>query len=349
MKPEPITIAGGGLSGLSAAITLARAGREVVVYEKGTACGANRHGDLEGLETWIFPEDPIAYLQDHGLPTTFDHQPVRAFHYVDDRGKVHGTAAGRVYFYLVRRGARPGCLDRAFQQAAEAVGVEVRCRAAREPYQVHIFAGGPRRASAYIQGMTFHTSAPDGIYLLLGRRFAPQGYAYGLIWNGRGTIAAAHRADRSGARQEFDSVVECFRVVLGLEMTGAARFGSYGCYAPRPTLVSAGALLVGEAAGFQDGLFGFGMNYAVRSGVLAARALLEEARYSRLCRVELTGRLASSWVNRRLYEQFGDKGRSLLAGRLVQSGTAWEALHRVSQPTLKKRLLAGWSHLLGAR
>ena len=91
------------------------------------------------------------------------------------------------------------------------------------------------------------------------------------------------------------------------------------------------------------------MNYALRSGVLAARALLTEASYSALCRRELVGHQASSWINRVWYEKLGDGTRSALAAHLISRGTAWEALHRVSQPALGKRLASGWSHMLGVR
>ncbi len=106
---------------------------------------------------------------------------------------------------------------------------------------------------------------------------------------------------------------------------------------------------MGEAGGFQDALFGFGLNYALRSGVLAARSLLQGSSYGHLCRRELGRRLASSWVNRGWYERLGEGPRAALAAALIRRNAAWEALHRVSQPSVAKRLLVGWSYLRGAR
>ncbi|MCH7858466.1 MAG: NAD(P)-binding protein [Candidatus Marinimicrobia bacterium] len=343
MSPEPVIIGGGGLSGLAAALTLAHAGREVVVYERGVACGSQRHGDAEGLETWIFAQRPMAYLQAHNLPTSFDSRPVATFQYIDEVGQVHSTTAQQPFFHLVRRGAESGCIDREFQVAAEAVGVTFRFQTVRRPHQVHIFAGGPRRACAYVQGMTFRTSAPDGVTLLLGRSYAPQGYAYCITWNGRGTVAAAYTKQPSGTDRVFLRAVDHFRDVLGFHMEDTVSFGFFGAYAPVPTLTDSGALLVGEAAGFQDALFGFGMNFALRSGVLAARAIIDGKDYRRLCRAQLMGPLASCWVNRRLFENLREPVRSRLAARIVGQGRAWEVLHRVSQPTVSKRLMAWWS------
>ena len=52
-----IKIIGGGLSGLSAAITLAREGFEVDIYEIHEDVGKRFHGDIEGLENWSEKED----------------------------------------------------------------------------------------------------------------------------------------------------------------------------------------------------------------------------------------------------------------------------------------------------
>ncbi len=349
MSPDVITIAGGGPSGLAAAITLARAGRQVVVHEKGAACGARRHDDLEGLETWIFPQDPMDYLGEHGLPTGFEVRPTRTFHFIDASGQVHATTAPRPYFYLLRRGSSRGSLDWAFQQAAESAGIDLRFNAARAANQVQIFAGGPRKARAYVQGLTFRTTTgADGVYLLLGDPVAPDGYAYCILWDGRGTIASAYRAGPTPTPDVLTAAAERFQDVLGLRLEESTRFAAYGTYGARPTTETNGTLLVGEAGGYQDALFGFGLYYAIRSGVLAARSLLQGTSYAYLCRRELDSRLASSWVNRGWYERLGEVPRGALAGALIRRDGAWEALHRVSQPSLTKRLLAGWSYLRGA-
>ena len=46
-----IKIAGGGVAGLSAAISLKKFGFNPIIFEKNHAVGGSRHGDYEGLET----------------------------------------------------------------------------------------------------------------------------------------------------------------------------------------------------------------------------------------------------------------------------------------------------------
>jgi flavin-dependent dehydrogenase len=48
-QSEPIRLLGAGPAGLTAAITLAQAGRQVVVYERAATVGSRREGDQEAL------------------------------------------------------------------------------------------------------------------------------------------------------------------------------------------------------------------------------------------------------------------------------------------------------------
>ena len=49
---DEIHVLGAGLSGLSAAIILARSGREVHVHEIREDSGARFDGDFQGIENW---------------------------------------------------------------------------------------------------------------------------------------------------------------------------------------------------------------------------------------------------------------------------------------------------------
>ena len=72
-----ITIAGAGPAGLAAAITLARAGRRVVVHEARNEVGARFGGDLQGLENWTSRDDVLEDLRQLGITTGFEALPCR--------------------------------------------------------------------------------------------------------------------------------------------------------------------------------------------------------------------------------------------------------------------------------
>lgn len=48
------------------------------------------------------------------------------------------------------------------------------------------------------------------------------------------------------------------------------------------TAIKGGHLLVGEAAGFQDVAFGFGIRYVILSGYLASKSIIEKINYDKL-------------------------------------------------------------------
>src|SRR5947199_2104564 len=80
------------------------------------------------------------------------------------------------------------------------------------------------------------------------------------------------------------------------------------------------ARYVGEAAGFQDYLFGLGIRYALTSGNLAARSILENRDFDDLWRSELGENQETSLVNRFLYESGGNFSLSMFVRRAARAG-----------------------------
>jgi flavin-dependent dehydrogenase len=61
-------------------------------------------------------------------------------------------------------------------------------------------------------------------------------------------------------------------------------------------------LHVGEAAGLQDFLGGFGMRFAITSGYLAAQSFIENLDYGRIANRRFQNKLKAGVVNRYLWE-----------------------------------------------
>jgi len=76
---------------------------------------------------------------------------------------------------------------------------------------------------------------------------------------------------------------------------------------------------IGEAAGFQDYLAGFGMLYAFKSGYLAAKSIIEDCDYDRLWQKVLLKPMQISAVNRKLYEMLSNPGYEKLIDLLNSS------------------------------
>ncbi|MEJ2689531.1 MAG: hypothetical protein P8130_06190, partial [Deltaproteobacteria bacterium] len=84
-----------------------------------------------------------------------------------------------------------------------------------------------------------------------------------------------------------------------------------------PLFAKESRLFVGEAAGIQDLLWGFGMRTAMRSGFLAARSIIEGTDYGMAARKAFGSYLKAGVVSRFLWE-------TLRSGdyRLIMAGVA---------------------------
>ena len=95
-------------------------------------------------------------------------------------------------------------------------------------------------------------------------------------------------------------------------------------------------MVVGEAGGLQDALWGFGIRMALLSGYLAATAFIDGSTesYERLSKERLYGSFRTSVVNRYFYEKLGDHGYRLLSYRLAsaRSPRNWLRKHYASSP-----------------
>lgn len=327
----PIRILGAGPSGLAAALTLARAGRPVEVFEKRSDCGMRFGGDLQGIENWSRDEDAADELASYGLPADFHFAPFRAGTQTNGRRADHFTFS-RPAFYLVKRGRAPDTLDQALKRAALDAGVQIRFGQSRSPSSVDIDAGGPvgRRPFAVDTGIVFETDAPDQAVALLNDEAGVKGYGYLLVTEGYGCCCVMSFDDFPGVHDGFAWARRRLIDERGISVRNPRRVGGLGHFSAEPGWQRGATLRVGEAAGLQDFLWGFGIRLALRSGVLAARALLDGGDYVAAADAEFTPVRRAGIVNRYLWERgrFADYAPVMAALRWRGPEAALRWLHR---------------------
>lgn len=337
---KPVTIVGAGPAGMTAAIVLRRHGVPVRVYEKYPNAGYRLNGDFQGFENWSTEQDVTDILKEIGIdPRFFALLPYYGGTVYAPGMSAVTVTSKRPIFYLVRRGATPGSLDHGLREQAEAIGVEfVFNHRVKDFERVSIVGTGAVGADALAVGMTFETSHDDTAAVAFNNDLANGGYAYLLVHEGRGTMASVLYGSGFGNKEAFGRMVEFFRRELSLVFHNERHFSGYASFFLRDSQVVRNRLYVGESAGFQDCLWGFGMRYAVMSGYLAASSILNRVDYDRLWKQRLLPMLETSLVNRFLIELFGTTAYRYLACR-VASGDPCAFLRRHYNRSFGKRLI----------
>lgn len=304
-----ITIAGAGPAGLTAAIILAKNGYDVRVFEQHSQVGSRFNDDFQGLENWSRKEDVLAELEKADIETNWWHRPFHGGIMYDAKMRPMNIKTSRPLFYMVRRGsAHPKSLDRSLLNQAKSAGAELVFNTRAKPDDVDIIAGGPTgRPLVVAMGMTFDTRHEDFACVFLNDELAPSGYTYFLISEGKATLANVLFKDFKDVHVTFQNSVETIKELFGIDdFANSTNWGGYGSFSIPNSCIVNGALLVGEAAGIQDFLFGFGIRYAMISGKLAAQSIIKKQNYDELWRDRLLPHLKASLVNRFIYNRFGN-------------------------------------------
>lgn len=331
-----IHIAGAGPAALTAAIILARAGYRTRVFEARSLVGARFNDDFQALENWSRPEDVLAELQAAGIAPTFWYRPFRGGTLYGPELRPIQVQAPRPLFYVVRRGpSHPHSLDVALLEQARQAGVEVIFNTPLDPKDATIIGTGPRGAPDLIAaGITFAIDRDDFAGAILNDTLAPAGYVYVLISGGHATLATVLFERYSELHACLRHSIDTVKTLLGLrELPGIKHWGGRGSFSIPRSCEQHGALLVGEAAGFQDLLFGFGIRNALVSGRLAAQSIIESRSYDALWRARLLPHLKASVVNRAAYNTLRDVARQ----------SFWHVVGKTSRPDNVMRWLYGFS------
>jgi flavin-dependent dehydrogenase len=302
MKHGPVRIVGGGLSGLTTAILLARGGAGVEVFERRPASAKTPMLRFDAAENWTTPEDFRALLASWSI----DPSPFQAPASIDVRsfdGESYRLTHDRPLVYLVRRGGEPGCLEHSLARQALDLGVRIRHGESLPREQADVWAAGtPRRGFFLDVTLTFRTSSSDRVVVLVDRRLTPKAFAYLIVIDGVGTLAVLLTRQFKRARALLAETVDAFQRMQPVDMRDVRLRSGFGGAAHALDPRTSAPLVIGEAAGFLDYLWGFGIRHAMLSGTLAARALLEGVDFEALVAREIRPLVQTSLINRRFYD-----------------------------------------------
>lgn len=337
---KKIQIAGAGPAGLAAAITLAKAGYKVVVHEAHHEVGFRFQRDLQGLENWTQEEDVLEEFTRLGITTDFNFIPCKTGSSFDAWDNEYHLNCNKPFFYMVERGPGAGTLDNALLNQALSLGVEIRYNSRLKKIDgLGIFAEGPKSVRGLSVGYHFDTDMKNGFWIICDNKVAPKGYAYLLIMNGHGTVKSCMFSDYKHQHLYVQRTVAAFERIVDLKMINPQPHGGVANFFIPTTALQSNYPVVGEQAGFQDNLWGFGIRTAITSGVMAAHSIMDKSNYDVTWKKTLIPLMETSLVNRLIYGSLGNRGLRWYLKHLHDQPDIRQYLYKQYRPSFLKKLI----------
>lgn len=318
-----IKILGAGLSGMSAAINLAKAGYEVEMFEKNPDSGMRFHGDMQGLENWSSEEGVMESLAKMHIDADFEFTPFYKVSFSNMK-ETKEFSYNRPLFYLVKRGNIKGSIDQAMKKQALDIGIKINYNKTIDKKKADIVATGPQFKHLAIadKGVVFKTDLPDMAVGLINDKAAYKGYGYLLVANGYGCLCTCIFDDLKRLDDCYNVTEKFFTKKYKFKINNSKPVGGVGYFTLRNIFTKGKTFYVGEAAGLQDFLAGFGMRTAIRSGYLAAKSIIEKTDYAKIADDEFGDYRKAGIINRYIWEHIDiDNYLSLLKSMNQVSNT----------------------------
>jgi len=278
-------ILGGGIAGLTAAINLID-NDEVTVYEHRQQIGMKFKPNCQLLPNWNSKEDILPNLRKFNIKinwkTKLDFVDVYS---PNLKNKAEVFSDERPVGYTVIRGGKKS-FEYYLAKQAKKKGVKIVTNFKNKD-SFDIIATGSKYPEGLGYGVVLrgHFNKSKAI-ILFDYNIAPGGYIYLLPHSNKlATIALATRKwsdpkillKKLIEHRLFKEIFQSSEILYNF--SGIAN----GTIKRIPeTAKLKNSLLVGEAAGFQDNAFGFGMRYAILSGYLASKSIVEGLDYDNL-------------------------------------------------------------------
>ncbi|MBW2410082.1 MAG: NAD(P)/FAD-dependent oxidoreductase [Deltaproteobacteria bacterium] len=305
---DNIKILGAGIAGLTAAINLKKAGIDVEVHERKKACGKQTN-DFQFMENWTFEEDALDIVRSMHIHTDFYIKHHYTQGAISPSGNKYIGTSSRPVCYLIKRGRDGDSLDRSLESQCRQSNIRLVYESTLKRSEADIIATGIKRPAYICTGILFPCELHDHSYLLFDNDLSHRFYSYFVANDLVGEIVSINPVGYKDHLNRLDKTVARFEEILSIKIEEITeKFSAALSFeALDPAFVN-NQYYVGEAAGFQDALMGFGMLYAFKSGYLAAKSIIEDVDYQQLLNKEIMKPINVSAANRVLFEKFTNPG-----------------------------------------
>ena len=313
---KTVKILGGGIAGLTAAINLKRAGINVEVHERKEYCG-KATCDFQFMENWIFGEDALSALKKFNITDNFYVKPWYSIEFISPSLKRCLKRSSDPVMYVLKRGLLEGSIDYALQKQVTDANIPIIFRSELTTDEADIIATGRNNPNFMITGISFPFDHPDSVFVFYDDRLSLKMYTYITVTDQIGQLVVINPAERKDHEARLDLSIKRFEEIFNYKIsTITHRFAAPGSLNFLKNARIEGRYYVGEAAGFQDGLAGFGTMYAFRSGYHAAQSIIHKDDYNRRWQADMLKPMEISRTNRNLFERLTNDGYEKLVKML---------------------------------
>lgn len=320
-----IKILGAGPAGLAAAITLAKANKEVEVYEIGSRPKPNFQVAVHSFRNYGREYNAVKKLEKIvKLPPMKKIYKVFKF---SPSLRMSEIISKKPIFYTFLRGNHKRSLENVLLNEAKKFGVRFHFNKTVPEKEVDIIATGAKRIDGIAFGYHYYDlNIEDAIYLFYDNRYAPHGYAYILPYTKNSgdvvTTTFCSPSDYGKIREYFMKLIKENEIIKDAirGATKVCEVSGYGNFNIPFSASNHGKLYVGEAAEFQDASKGFGVKFAILSGYLAAKSIIANESYDVLWKKELLEDLVYYFKRRIIYQgkTNEDFEKEIIEGRITK-------------------------------
>jgi len=303
-----VKILGAGISGLTAAINLAKEGYDVEIHEKLSDVGKKHKLNFEGLENWT--TDIMELLKKVNIKVNFKNKGFNHVTWYSPSFKEANIKDKKPFFYLVERGGK-NSLE--FSLKKQALNLGVRFKFNTKLKSADIISTGAKKPMGLAVG-TFYENVnfEDKVIGILSNKIASNGYFYINVWNKRASVCTLTSSFSGNVKVNIRKfhmnnlkINLCKKILNGAKIKHT--FSGFGNFRVPKTAVINGKIHTGEAVGFQDAFLGFGMKYAFLSGYFAAKSIIDKISYDKLWRKSFKNELKKTMCMRFVLNMSGDK------------------------------------------
>ncbi len=328
-KKRQIRILGAGISGLTSGIILAKNGYPVRIFEKRPRIGSFLEKDVHSLRNYSYNYDIIKKYRKLGIKISNFYPIFKQIRFSSSLKSIEIYSKKKPLFYNIIRGySDERSIDVDLFNQAKKNGVEIIFDSKFDldkKSNIDIVATGAisRKLLAYGQHYKNISIEPNTLYFFLRNINNYYAYLYIAPFSEKEAsiaIVSTKEGSRDCVKKEFDKLIKENKIIKKIirKANLENEFFGYASFKIPETAIRNKKLYVGEAAGFLDAATGYGINFAILSGCLAAYSIIKNKNYDELWKNAFGEELKRRILRRGLMKKIGVKGQKMMIENLIK-------------------------------